>query len=274
MRAIVTPARLTDKKVLFAILALMPIALVVYSESLPRPVSRFTWIYGGLVLGETLALLSLSLLLLRLSRRSAPPVLKREVKLPGPVRALAILTMLGGLFVFAFWATVDLLSGYHSFPAYAFSSYPLTFAIYKSIGLGALSIPDKNRTIGLVAFVVAVSSFVALRSERGIGVAAKDGVLFFAAPALMVFELALLHFAPAEMYWHATKLLPWSLDRYLTSEQFLELMRPPFRFAWGGNIYLLSNWFVLLAASGLLALGVAFALNRRFRARTCELASR
>jgi hypothetical protein len=274
MRAFVTPSQLIDKKILLAILALLPIALVVSPESLLHPLPRFDRIYGALVLGETLALLSLSLLLFRLPGRIAPPVLRREVRLAGPVSALAILALLGGISVFAYWVAVDLLSGYNSFPAYAFSSYPLTFTIYKSIGLGALSMPDKSRAIGLVAFGVAVFSFVALRAKRGVGVAVKDGVLFFAAPVLIVFELALWYVAPVEMYWHATKFLPWSLDRYLTPLQFVKVVHSPLRFVWGGNIYLLSNWFVLLAASSLLALGVALAQNPRVPARTDELEGR
>jgi len=251
-------------------LVLLPIAYIVYSESLLDPLSMFTWVYGGLVVLETLALLSLGLLLVRLSSRN-PATLSRKVRLPGPVRALATLTLLGGLSVFGFWVVVDLLSGYQSFPAYAFSSHPLTFAIYKGIGLNALPLPDKDRAIGLFAFGVAVLSFMALRAKRGVGVALRDGVLFFAAPLMIAFELALWDYAPSEMYWHATDLVPWSLDRYLTSQQFVDVTEAPLHFVWGGNIYLLSNWLVLLAASGLLALGVVLARSRGRPEQTEEL---
>lgn len=191
-----------------------------------------------------------------------------------PIRALATLTLIGGLSVFAFWVVVDLLSGYQSFPAYAFLSHPITFAIYKDIGLNALPLPDKNRAIGLVAFGVAVLSFMALRAKRGTGVALRDGVLFFAAPVLLAFELALWYYAPSEMYWHATSFVPWSLDRYLTSQQFVDVTQAPLHFVWGGNIYLLSNWLVLLAASGLFALGVALVRSRSNQAQTEELETR
>jgi hypothetical protein len=165
---------------------------------------------------------------------------------------------------------VDLLSGYQSFPAYAFSNYPFTLSIYKGFGLNSLPIPDKSRAIGVIAFGTAVLCFAVLRLQRGIGGAVGDAMLLFAAPILVVFELALWHFAPIEMYWHATALVPWSLGRYLTPQQFVNVVDSPLHFVWGGNLYLLSNWLVLAAASGLFVLGVATARHLRLPILSAE----
>ncbi len=249
-------------QVALAILVILPMILIVYSESVADPESTFAWIYGGLVIGETLVLLSFAMLLARLSTRNPGSFLARRVQLPRPVRVIAMLSLLAGLCVLAFWVMVDLLSGYHSFPAYSFAAHPLTLAIYNDMGLGSLPLPDKNRALGLLSFGVAVLCFIALRAEKGIGVAVRDGLLFFAAPIMIVFELALWYFAPAEMYWHATTFVPWSLGRYLTPAQFLDVTYSRLTFVWGGNVYLMSNWLVLLSASSLFALGVARAWRR------------
>ena len=172
--------------------------------------------------------------------------------------------LLGGLCVFAFWVTVDLLSGYRSFPGYAFTAHPITLAIYNGMGLDILPLPDKVGAIGLLSFGVAVLCFIALRAEKGVGVAVRDGALFFAAPIMIIFELALWYFAPTEMYWHATTFVPWSLGRYLTPAQFLDVTYSRLTFVWGGSVFLVSNWLVLLSASSLFALAIARASRRRY----------
>ena len=218
--------------------------------------SEFVEVYTNLVIGETLLLLLMAFLLTRFFSRHPSSFLSRKVQPARPIRALAVLTLFAGLSLFAFWAVLDVLSGYNAFPASALRAHPLAASIYNDFGLSYLPLPDKDRLLGVIAFCVAEVSFILLRAERGIGVAVRDGILFFAAPIIAVFELALWYYVPAEMYWRVTALTSWSIGRYANSVQFSAVTDSPALFSWAGNIYLLSNWFVLLAASCLFAFGV------------------
>jgi hypothetical protein len=229
--------------------------VVVLQESLATPEIPFTWIYAALVGAEALFVVSVAAILI-----SAFDIrflwLKRRVRLRSPFKVLALLVTMTGLFVFAFWAAVDIMSGYNSFPSFALSSHWYLEMIYRDSGLQALALPDKNRLIGFIGFCFAEGGFISLRLGRGIGTAVRQGVLFFAAPTVFCFELALLYYAPLEMYWHVVAFAPWSLGRYITPDQFLTATNEYYTFAWAGNVYLLSNWFVLLAAGGLLGVGI------------------
>ena len=223
--------------------------------------------YTGLVVGETLiTLLVIVVLVTELSRWLAPR-LGRGIALPRPIQALAGFVLMAGLFLFVYWAGVDVLSGYNQFPDYAFRSYPLTHEVFVDLGLGWAPIPDKYRVIGVASFACATVGFFVLRARRGLGVAIRDTVGLFAAPLVMGFELALWYAAPAEMFWHATSLIPWSLGKYINADQFAVVTNSKGIFDWGGNIYAVSNWFALAASCGLLGLGLAYRLLPRLLMR-------
>jgi len=61
-------------------------------------------------------------------------LLRRRVELPTAVRALSLLLVLMGSFVFAFWATADVLGGYNGF-GWSFATHPLLSAVYDTTGL-------------------------------------------------------------------------------------------------------------------------------------------
>lgn len=212
------------------------------------PHQGFMWAYSEVITGETLLLLSAVLLLVPLSNRRFGSVLERRVKLARPVTALAVLAMALGSFFFAFMALVDILGGYGG-PGTALSAYPLLAAIYYGVGFGGnfYLYGDKIGVLGFLALCVASSGLVALRVKHGIGTALREGATLFAAPAIVVFEFALWYCAPTDMYWHVAKFAYWSLARYPS---------PVWGFDWTGNIYLFSNWFVLIAALLLTLLGL------------------
>jgi len=222
------------------------------------PQSSFFWVYSEVVLDESIAVLLVVVLLAPIFKKSFASVLTRKVHLAIPLRILALLAFAVGALVFAFWATVDLLGGYGG-PGYTFSTYPFIKSLYDAIAFHPFSSWDQQGVSGFVSFGVAILGFVALRINRGIGVAVRQGVAYFAAPVLVVFELALWNAAPADMFWHVTTFAPYSLGSYATPEEFSALTNAP-SVIWGGNVYWLSNWFVLLAATGLFALGI---LTRR-----------
>lgn len=227
------------------------------------PEDSFTSTYSGVVVVETLALLSVIVLAVPPLARSLGPLIGRGVSLGMPAKAVAALAMVAGLFLFFFWAGLDALSGYESFPSYALTTYPATAEVYNALGLGVLPIPDKYHLIGIVGFLVAGAGFFVLRLDRGLGTALKDVVAYFAAPVVILFELLLWAAAPAEMYWHATYFTPWSIEKPINADQFEVLTRTKDFFAWGGNVYLVSNWFALAAAAGLLGVAVAFTMHRK-----------
>lgn len=234
--------------------------LIVLEEVFAVPEMPFTWAYGALVTSETLFVVLIVAMLVPLLEGHFPS-LRHRVRLVAAVKVLAVLVMVAGSFVFVFWAAVDVMSGYNAFPSFALSNYWYLEAIYRDSGLQALALPDKNRLIGFVGFCIAELAFISLRLGKGIGAAVRQGVLFFAAPAVLGFELALLYYAPIEMYWHVVAFAPWSLGRYITPYQFLTATDSEYTFTWAGNVYLLSNWFVLLSAAGLLGLGVVRSLR-------------
>jgi len=233
---------------------LVSIPFVILYPSLSTDQLRFTWIYTVLVVDETVILLSVVISLIPLFNRRFGSVLKRKFEPTWPVKVLAILGLVVGLLLFGFWVMVDILGSYGG-PGYTWSTYPSVAAIYNSIWL--FQGYDRMGQEGFLSFCVAVLSFMVLRAKRGIGVAVKDGVIFLAAPIIIVFELMLWTYIPLDMYWKVTGFTSWSLGTYLTAGEFASMTNTSLILAWAGNVYLLSNWFVLLASSSLLVLGIS-----------------
>jgi len=266
---------LTSKltKVVFLLIALV-VALLLYVWT-PSPVSqtatdaatlnlahsRFTWVYSEVLIDEVLLLLLVAVLLIPLVNRHFDSVLRRKVQLAGPIRALPILAMVVGFLLFAFWVIIDLMGGYGG---------PGTVAIYNNLGLNQLPLWDKQGIIGFLSFFFSVLGFVLLRARQSIGVAVRDGIGFFAAPILLVFELALWSDVPLDMYWHVTTFASWSLGTYLGKAQFQLVMSPHLSVAWAGNVYLLSNWLVLIVSLLLILISVFY----RYRSKRTRVIRR
>jgi len=214
--------------------------------------SRFAWIYSEVLIDEALLLLAVAVLLIPLVNRRFDSTLSRKVQLAGAVRATAMLAVVVGFFLFAFWAAIDLMGGYNG---------PGSVAIFNDLGLNRLGHWDEQGVIGFLSLCIAVLGFVALRARQGIGVAVRDGVSLFAAPILLVFELALWSDVPLDMYWHVTTFASLSLGTYLGTEQFADIISPHLDVVWGGNVYLLSNWFVLIASFLLILISLLYRLN-------------
>ncbi len=212
------------------------------------------------MIDEALLLLSAVALVIPLVNRHFGSVLRHKVQLPRPVRALAMLALVIGLLLFAYWAMTDLLGGYNG-PGYARATYPFVAAIYSAIGFNRFAVWDQQGVIGFLSFCVALLGFMTLRAWRGIGTAVKDGVALFAAPIMVVFELALWYCAPLDMYWHVTTFTSWSVGRYLTAEEFRVMMNSNLIFVWAGTVYLLSNWIVLIASCLLILISIFYRFN-------------
>lgn len=245
-------------------LAALVVALLLYLLTPPPPSQtaaaalqfRFTWVYGEVLVDELLALLVVTLWFFPLVSKHLGTFLSHKIQLAGPARVLAIVVTVVGFLIFAFWAMTDCLGGYNG-PGYAISNYPYVAAIYNGLGFDRLGFWDQQGIIGFLSFCVSVLSLMFLRAGRGVGTAIREGVTFFAAPVLLVFEFALSNYAPLDMYWHATTFTSWSLGSFLTVAEFQAMMNSGYYFVWEGNVYLLSNWFVLLASFALLMLGIS-----------------
>ncbi len=216
--------------------------------------NRFTWTYAELVIDEGLLLLVLGLVVAPFVARRLSSVFEREVHLRRAFRWVALAVTLIGVSLFAFWVIIDLLGGYNG-PSYTFAHYPLVKSIYDGLGFDRLALPGEAGRIGFGALSLATVAVIALLADRGLGAAIKNGVAFFAAPITMFFELLLWGYIPADMYWHVTTFVPWSIGAYLSNEQF-EYMTSSGDFIWGGNIFAVSNWFVLVASLLVIVVGV------------------
>jgi hypothetical protein len=165
---------------------------------------------------------------------------ERRVVLPTAARAVAFLVILTGSLIFAFWSVADVLGGYNGY-GYSFSSYPLLRFIYKVVGLQYLRAWDVGGEASFF-FLLAILGLILLRANRSIGRALKDSITLFAAPSLIIFELALWYFAPADMSWHVTDFL-WIGG----------VADGGWRVTGGGGAYLVSNWLVLFVSLLLVA---------------------
>jgi len=167
-------------------------------------------------------------------------LLQAKIELPVATRALALVMLGIGSFVFAFWSIADLLGGYSGYN-YSFSAHPFLAMIYNIVGLRYI----RTLEVGLQASVfllLALAGLTMLRLNRGIGTALKDSFTLFAAPCVITFELALWYFATDDMSWHATI--------FLSQGGVADL---GWRVAGGGGEYLVSNWLVLSVALFLVA---------------------
>ena len=241
--------KLTFLAVAFLVAILMYIGTPPVAASTTSSVgaeNRFIWIYAEVVVDEALLLIALIVLLAPpIGRRLSSPF-ARVVHLPSPVKILAAAVLSVGLFFFGFWATVDLLGGYGG-PGYTFSNYPVLDSVYRGLGLSNLPISDEQGKIGFLSLCVSVVGFMTLRAGKGLKTALREGICSFASPILIIFELVLWGAAPADMYWHVTTFLPWSIGSYLTNSQFASLTQSG-DFVWGGGVFLFSNWLVLITA--------------------------
>ena len=254
-----------SKSSLAFLLVALIVALLLYFLT-PPPVSqtavdtntlllaqaRYNWIYGEVLVDEALLLLSVAVLLIPLVNRHFESTLSRKVQLTRPFRALATLAMVVGFLLFAFWAAIDLMGGYNG---------PGSVAIFKDLGLNHLGLWDEQGVIGFLSLCMAVLGFTMLRAEKGIGVAVTDGVSLFAAPILFVFELALWSDVPLDMYWHVTTFASLSLGTYMGEQQFAAVMSPHLLVVWAGNVYLFSNWLVLIVSFLLILILLLYRLN-------------
>jgi hypothetical protein len=179
-------------------------------------------------------------------------LLRTKVELGGSVRAVALVAFVGGSLVFAFWAGADVLGLLHNGTSYFFSTHPTLHLIYNStIG----SIPYLNkRDVGSQAslfFGIASLGLITFRLNRGVGQALKDTVTLFAAPCLVIFELALWNYSPEDMSWHVTDYL-WMGGVADGGNRLLDFVKTyPFSTLTGA--YLFSNWIVLFVALFLVA---------------------
>ena len=112
------------------------------------------------------------------------------------------------------------------------------FSIFAAadVGLGLLGLPYLVGVAGFLSFCAGVLGMFGYRIEGGMGKALTEAILFVAAPLLIVFELAIWHFFPIQMSWFATT-----------------FARPLAYY----EVYLVSNWLVLVVSTVLLVLGVA-----------------
>src|SRR5208282_2992557 len=165
-----------------------------------------------------------------------------EVRLPTAAKAVAAAIFVVGFFVFAFWSIADVLGGYDGY-GYSFAHYPILQAIYSDfVGRSPYISSEDKGTQGSFFFILACLGLVALRSSRGVGTALQDTVTLFAAPCLVVFELALWHYAPQDMTWHVTDYL-WmggTADGGYRADDL-------------GGVYIFSNWLVLFVSLFLVA---------------------
>jgi len=177
--------------------------------------------------------------------RSGSPLsrlLRMKVEVPRPIRAVALITFVGGSFAFAFWATADVLGGYNGY-SYSFFVHPVLLMIYNdTVSLVPyLNARDKG-TQASFYFGLAMLGLATFTLNRGVGKAILDTITLFAAPCLVVFELALWNYAPEDMTWHVTDYL-WMGGLADNGVRPLD----------SGGPYLFSNWLVLCVALFLVA---------------------
>lgn len=168
---------------------------------------------------------------------SAANAMRRSVRLPGPALVAAVVLVSLGLFVFAFWSIADVLGGYNGY-GYAFAHYPTLGRVYAEFVaripyVGSL---DKGAQASIFFGLACLGVFM-IRSEKGKWTALNDVLTLFAAPILVVFELALWYSAPQDMSWHVTDYL-WLGGVADGGWRMLDV----------GGAYLFSNWLVLSIA--------------------------
>jgi len=234
-----------------SLVAILALTAVVPLDSLAAP---NTFIGGelGLAAIAFLVIMAVSGRVRRSSwRASLFGFLDRRIRLPMVARVAALLLALVCGFVFAFFATIDVLGGYNG-PYSSLEASPALRTVYNLLGLSY----SKSWNVGATAFFffgLAMLGLVALLANRGLGAAIRDTVTLFAAPALIIFELGLWYFAPEDMTWHATSFL-WMGGVNDHGYRALSL-------AAGVTYYPMNNWLVLFVALLFLASRVPAVLS-------------
>jgi hypothetical protein len=248
-----------------AVLAILALAVAVPLDSIAAPTP--------LCEGEIAAVAAVFLVYI-FARRPAGDALDRssssvsrplrsKADVPSPLRAAALAIFVLGSFVFAFWATADVVGGYNGYN-YIFFADPTFPMVYShTIGLIPYVTSLDKGTQASLFMGLATLGLVLFRLNRGIGAALKDAVTLFVAPCLVVFELALWSQAPEDMSWHVTDFL-WMggiADGGIRQRDFLLLPFHNYPAVPGGHFvgayvsgpYIFSNWFVLSVALFLVA---------------------
>ncbi len=118
------------------------------------------------------------------------------------VKAFAVLVLVYGSAVFAFWARADYIG-----PNLFRALYPSLRPLDNFLSDRAL-FADGWAYSAFFSFCVAMGGFMALRAPRGVLRALWEGVVFFAAPVLVAFELGIWYYLPAFFDVHATSFTP------------------------------------------------------------------
>ena len=120
------------------------------------------------------------------------------------VRVLALLALLGGSLVFAFWAGVDFTDS----PARAWRLYPFLRGV--GMFLGDNNLLDDGMGLSAVSsFCIAMAGFMAFRVKKGIVRAVSEGLILFAAPVIALFEFGIWHYTPEYFSLQVTNFTPW-----------------------------------------------------------------
>lgn len=169
-------------------------------------------------------------------------VAEARAQLPPPAKVAALAAFAFATFVFAFWSVADVLGGYNGY-GYSFAEHPVLADIYDALisKIPYVSAWDKGSQASFF-FTIACLALVALRIDRGLWAALKDTVTLFAAPALVLFEFGVWHFAPNDMTWHVTDYL-WiggTNDKGYRANDLVDS-------------YVFSNWLVLFVSVLLVA---------------------
>ena len=188
-----------------------------------------------------------------------PDFLKRGVNLPTPLRVAAIFAVIAGSTVFAQAALLDfsntnplvaVIAGSLPTPASNPSLYAVASLAARDLGLGFLArgwtdqiggVGSSFSVIPFFSFVVSAFGVVAFRLNRGFQTALRDGVVWYGASTLALFEVGLRLFVPAATF------------QELSQVASVEV----------GNVPLVSNWLVLLVSTAVIVLGIEEAQHRK-----------
>ena len=166
--------------------------------------------------GVTEGFAVLTLLFALLLVFGVPKLLRRRLLLPRPARLVLLSAMGVGLGVFVLVEFINVFNAGTQF------AYAYLFRVRM--------VPGQSETAAL-GLLTACVCLGALRAKDGMHAGIKSGVMLGAAIAFVA-QMSLWAFDYKEMYNHVTAWMTWS---------------------WGG-VYLVSNWFVLVVASGLVLL--------------------
>jgi hypothetical protein len=177
--------------------------------------------------------------------KSITNFLQRKVMLPVAVRVVLFLVALFSLFDFGFWISADVLGGLNGY-GYSFRTYPILTVIENDSGLRYVDTAWRYvyglKNLGaegaeaIFFFSIAMIALILFQLNGGIGNALKNTITLIAAPAIIIFELALWNSATQDMSWHVATFL------YVGGSN-----DHGYRIYSTGQ-YLVSNWFVFAIA--------------------------